>query len=63
MNAPTTSIDLDTGDLVIQWIAPEDHGSPITAYLIEVRDKVGSSWIESASCDGSLSSVVTALTC
>jgi hypothetical protein len=48
---------------VITWSAPVDHGSPITAYLIEVRDKYVTAWTEDSSCDGSSSSVVSALSC
>lgn len=60
---PTTSINPDTGGLVISWVAPAAHGSPITAYLIEVRDRVASQWIADSSCDGSDSAVVAALEC
>jgi hypothetical protein len=42
---PTTSINGDTGGLVISWTSPTDHGSPITAYLVEVRDRVASQWV------------------
>lgn len=32
MVAPITSIDITTGDFVIDWDAPENNGSPITMY-------------------------------
>jgi hypothetical protein len=61
VDTAATSIDSSTGDLVISWVAPDDRGSPITAYQIEIRDKAGSSWAEDASCDGSSASVVSAV--
>lgn len=60
---PTTTIDPSTGGLVISWASPTAHGSPITAYLIEVRDRLASQWAADASCDGSDSAVVAALQC
>ena len=61
VDTAATSIDSSTGDLVISWVAPDDHGSPITAYRIEVRDKAGSSWTAHSSCDGSSASAVSAV--
>ena len=42
MAAPVTSVDIPTGDLVIDWTAPENNGSPVTMYQIKIRDKLGS---------------------
>jgi large repetitive protein len=58
--APTTSVDAGTGDLVLTWSAPDDHGSEVTAYLVEIRDSLGSAWNEHAACDGSNAAVVAA---
>lgn len=32
---PTTAIDLDNGNVVVSWVAPDSRGSDITSYLTE----------------------------
>jgi len=61
--AASTTLHPSTGDLVISWAAPDDHGSPVTAYSIEVRDQLGTAWSAAAACDGSEAAVVAALEC
>jgi hypothetical protein len=62
--APVTSIDAATGHLAIDWTAPDARGDPITAYLIEISDKAGTTWkTETATCDGSSASIVAARHC
>lgn len=51
--AAVTSLNPSTGALLIDWTEPANHGSAMTSYLIEVRDRLGSSWNEAATCDGS----------
>jgi hypothetical protein len=63
MAAATTTVDAATGALVIAWLAPEDHGSPILAYEIEVRDQVGSGWHTVAECLGTDATILAARTC
>lgn len=63
MGAVVTSINITTGDLVLDWAAPEDNGSPVTRYQIEIRDKVGSAFLSHASCDGTDAAIVAATEC
>jgi hypothetical protein len=60
---PATSPDAGSGDLVISWAAPDDRGSAVSAYRIEVRDQLGSAWSVSPNCDGSAAAVVAARAC
>jgi hypothetical protein len=60
---PTTSIDTATGDLVISWSDPDDRGSAIAQYLIEIRDKAASQWLQSSYCDGTNTDVKAARQC
>lgn len=63
MVSAATSVDTATGDLVIAWTAPDDHGSSITEYKIEIRDKLASTWAADVACVGALASVVSARQC
>lgn len=50
----TTSYDSTTGDVIISWVAPNNKGSSITSYLIEIQDKAATSWTpDTTYCDGS----------
>jgi hypothetical protein len=60
---PTTSIDEATGGLAVSWGAPDPHGSAVTQYKVEVRDKVGAQWATTSSCDGATASVVATRSC
>jgi|SanBayMetagenome_1026888.scaffolds.fasta_scaffold14489_3 hypothetical protein len=64
-DAPTTSIDADTGGMAIAWDAPADRGADITEYRIEIL-KAGSNpeeWLTTSHCDGTLTAVKTFRTC
>lgn len=50
--APVTTISTNT--VVLNWVAPDDNGSPITAYTILVRDSSSAFVTELVDCDGSL---------
>jgi hypothetical protein len=63
MIAVVTSIDIATGDLVLDWTAPEDNGSPITMYQVEIRDKVGVAWGSHPACDATTAALVAATVC
>jgi len=63
VSTPATSVDPDTGGLVITWASPAAHGSPVTAFLIEVRDRVASGWAAASACDGSDAAILAALEC
>lgn len=54
----TTSIDSATGDLVVAWPAPDDRGSPVLHYRIEVRHKPSSGWDVDAACDGTTDAAI-----
>ena len=58
-----TSIDPATGGVVITWTAPNNDGSVISAYLIEIANVAGTAWSSVSTCNGSDPSVVAALTC
>ena len=52
MIAPVTSIDSATGGLRISWTQPNNMGNTITKYLIEIQNKLQSSWYSTSSCNG-----------
>lgn len=58
----TTSIDSSTGGVQITWTLPSINGSPLTAYIIKVKNGAGT-FVTDASCDGSLSTIITARSC
>lgn len=48
-----TSIDLATGGVVINWIAPHDGSSTITEYLVEIANADKSAFFEdTVACGG-----------
>ena len=64
MLPPTTSIDEATGDLKINWIKPNENGSSITDYTIDIKDYLGSPiLLDNPSCDTDSQPVLTSLTC
>jgi hypothetical protein len=63
MATVSTAIESVAGGVEITWLAPHDGSDTITAYLIEVLDTSGSWEAESTYCDGTDSSVISALTC
>lgn len=60
--APTTHIDLDK--VVVDWFAPNDHGSPITGYNVYIlqNDKVTYSE-ETIDCVGTSSALMSNTSC
>lgn len=62
-SAPTTSFNNANGQVTISWTAPDNGGSVITSYSITIAKFDNSSYIETASCDGTLSTVVSSLSC
>lgn len=53
MSAPATSVDADSGDLVISWTQPDPQGSAITSYFIEIAHSDGLAWSEyESTCNG-----------
>lgn len=58
--APSTSVVGD--NVMVQWTAPDDNGSPILSYVIELRqnDLVTFS-TELNYCDGSVSAIISSL--
>jgi hypothetical protein len=62
--APVTSIDAAAGALAIDWTAPDARGDAITAYLVEIADKAGTTWhTENATCDATQAALVAARRC
>ena len=59
--APTTLISTNT--VVITWIAPDEHGSPITEYTIKIRDSTGVYLSELTDCDGTDTLIVASTQC
>jgi hypothetical protein len=61
--APTTTIS-DRWNVVINWVAPYNGGTPITSYTIEIRTKDSSIYfIDSLDCNGSNSLIVAEKKC
>jgi hypothetical protein len=63
MATVSTAIESSAGAVEIAWLAPHDGSDTITAYLIEILDSTGGWEAESTYCDGTDSSVISALTC
>jgi hypothetical protein len=57
--APVTSIDAATGGLVISWQAPNNAGSAINAYVINIQHATAGTWHTVSSCTGANPLVVT----
>lgn len=56
---PSTSVS--STNVIIDWTAPNDNGSPIIGYKIYIRTSDPSVFeIDSQNCDGSLQSIVDA---
>ena len=58
----TTSIDASTGGVQLVWTSPSINGSPLTAYIVKVKN-AASSYVTVASCDGSLSTIMSSRSC
>lgn len=43
-DAPTTNFESIDNSIVIDWIAPDDGGSPITSYVIVIRQSDGATF-------------------
>jgi len=65
MLPPTTSNNLQTGQVTISWIKPNDRNNAIDKYRIEVQSFTDNTqWIETlATCDGTNELIVTTRTC
>jgi len=60
----TTYVDSATGNVVLDWLEPDDNSSPIFEYLIEIEDQAQTIWQSyTTSCNGALASIVTARQC
>jgi len=55
--APTTVIS--GSNVMIDWVAPNANGSPITSYTITIKKLDGTYATEVVGCNGSLSTIVT----
>jgi hypothetical protein len=60
-SAPTTTID--GYNVVINWAAPSDNGSPITGFKVLIRQNNLVYTEELVNCDGSETSIITASKC
>jgi hypothetical protein len=50
-------------NVIIAWTAPDSNGSPISSYIIEIRDHSGNYHLETVNCNGSTAAVWQAATC
>ena len=53
--APVTSLELSSGDVVITWIEPNDHGATLDSYLLQIKNSLDS-WV-SPTCREEVSAV------
>ena len=61
--APTTTVISNT-NVVVTWVAPNNGGSPITAYTVTIRQSDGVTFAaELGSCNGYSPAIVSATTC
>ena len=61
MATVTTTIDSD--NVKITFVAPDDNGDSITGYDIEIRYSDGTTFAESSDCDGSTGLIIGQLYC
>ncbi len=60
--APTTTIS--GSNVVIDWQAPDENGSPIYSYIIQIRRADGTSFAtDSTDCDGNKAAIVSQTQC
>lgn len=62
MSAPTTSIDSTTGGVAISWVAPNNGQETIANYTIQIA-AVNGTYYTTTFCNGSSSTVMSALRC
>jgi hypothetical protein len=61
-DAPTTTVD--GNNVVIDWNAPNDNGSPIRGYIIYIRQSDNSTFsVSTTDCNGALLSIRTETKC
>jgi hypothetical protein len=63
VSAVETFIDSTTGGIRVQWGAPSANGGTISRYTIEIKKYGTTDWLTSTSCDGTSSTIISALTC
>jgi hypothetical protein len=49
--------------MIITWTAPDDRGSTIYKYTIQIRDQGATQWLANSNCNGATASIVAARTC
>jgi hypothetical protein len=50
-------------NIKISWLAPNNRGQTITAYIIKIREGDGINFSADSTCNGALSTVVSDLSC
>ena len=63
MQPPTTSIDPNTGDVKVEWIAPNDGGDPITQYNVFIGDTTYTTFTNESTYCSSQTTSLTNLYC
>lgn len=63
MSPVVTSIDAATGGVTVYFTAPDENSDTITAYSIQIGHGASSWSVEATSCDGSSTTVMTAMGC
>lgn len=58
---PTTSVSLS--NIIIDWVAPSDNGSPITSYQIYIKQADEQYSQEMVDCDGTLAATISNTQC
>jgi len=58
---PTTSVSLS--NIIIDWVAPSDNGSPITSYQIYIKQADEQYSQEMVDCDGTLTATISNTQC
>lgn len=62
--APVTSFDASADTVIVDWIAPDARGSPITSYTIYLREVDGTTYsLELTDCDGTQQAIMDATSC
>lgn len=59
--APITTFQRET--VLIEWVAPNDLGSPITAYNIYIKKSDGTFSLELNDCDGTDTTIISDTAC
>ena len=63
VDSVVTSIDTATGGVKIEWSLPDELGSALITYLVEIKNSLGSWLTEESGCDQDSATLLTERSC